>query len=406
MKSKKHAETTRRAQTEDSAPRQKSGGRQFSWLLSILALSLLAVLPARATGNTNFVYIRQADFNLTPIGYIPNALGDLNHDGKLDLIHEAGTNQIVVQMGLGNGQFGSPTYYTASSLPGFIQVADMNHDGYLDVVVANLNDSSVSVFLNNGDGTLQAARTTPVGMVPTDMAVTDYNKDGNPDIILTGYRLANGPLDGYVVTLPGSGNGYFGTATSFTPSSRTAYTGTRGLAVGDLNGDGYPDFVVANPGGGHCIMSFINNKNGTFTPTVEMQASGLPGRLALADFNQDGKLDIAIVTAGDTMYGNTGNGNNVEVVMGNGDGTFGTLTSLPSLSYDLMDGGVIYSLDSAGDSMVSPGVNILATDLNGDGNPDLAACAQITSSGANYIGVLKGAANGTFTPAAQLGADS
>ena len=116
-----------------------------------------------------------------------------------------------------------------------VAVADVNGDGIPDIVVADQGDSSVSVFLGNGDGTFAAPETFAVGQYPEAVVVADLNGDGKPDIIVPD----EGP--GTVSVLLGNGDGTFHPR----PPSPWAQQ-PRSVAVADLNGDGKPDIIVGN----------------------------------------------------------------------------------------------------------------------------------------------------------------
>jgi hypothetical protein len=124
-----------------------------------------------------------------------------------------------------------------------VAVGDFNGDGALDVAVANESypNGTVSVFLGNGDGTFQAARDFPTGIGWSwSVAVSDFNGDGILDLALTsgaGYPAAADTVS----VLLGRGDGTF-----LAPASYNAGVDTRSVAVGDFNGDGWPDLAVAN----------------------------------------------------------------------------------------------------------------------------------------------------------------
>jgi hypothetical protein len=375
------------------------------------ALLALAVLfcPAVRAGNPNLLFTQLPDFNDTAASTFQTVLADLNGDGRPDLIRSipasgGGAGSVGVQLGLGSGSFAAGAYYPAGALPGPQVVADFNNDGKLDVVVANLgsaDNGSLSVLPGNGNGTLQGQIVINLGIVVRRLVVTDYNKDGKADIVAIGYPSGSIPLETRSVTLPGNGDGTFGTPATYANSARTGFPDTRDVVVGDFNGDTWPDFVVSNPVG-YAIAVFFNNQDGTFTRRErEMQIPGNVASLATADFNGDGKLDLAVVTASDTTYGNTGAGNNVAVVDGNGDGTFGTLrTDLGPL--DFVNDARIYSAGPAGDTFVRPGTRLLTHDMDGDGELDLLLLAEPSQGLYNILSILRGAGDGTFSPGAQL----
>ncbi len=172
------------------------------------------------------------------------ATGDLNGDGKLDLVianFDAG--KISVLLGQGDGGFASPVDYPVGKQPAFVLMADVNGDGKLDVVVCNEADGTLSVLLGNGDGTLQNATTYKTVPDPVYIVVGDFNGDGKPDLAVAG------TASNTVAVLLNDGTGNFSKAIPYNIGRAP-----KSLAVADFDGDGILDLASANADGTVSIM--------------------------------------------------------------------------------------------------------------------------------------------------------
>jgi hypothetical protein len=144
---------------------------------------------------------------------------------------------VSVLLGDGHGGFGVPTSYPAGTEPDSVAVGDFNHDGNLDLAVANDYSSNVSVLLGDGHGGFGAPISYPAGVNPQSVVVGDFNRDGNLDL-----AVANISFDTHAVSvLLGDGHGGFAAPTSYPVGSAPV-----SVAVGDFNRDGAPDLAVAN----------------------------------------------------------------------------------------------------------------------------------------------------------------
>ena len=127
--------------------------------------------------------------------------------------------------------FASPSGYYTASQPQSVAIGDLNADGRLDVVTGNYGSNTVSVLLGNGDGTLRSHVQFGTGSAPTSVAIADLNSDARPDL-----AVAN---SSGVSVLLGHGDGTFEPMTNFG-------TDANSVAVGDFNADGRPDLVAAS----------------------------------------------------------------------------------------------------------------------------------------------------------------
>jgi hypothetical protein len=119
------------------------------------------------------------------------AIGDLNGDGKPDLVVANSSSQTVsVLLGNGDGTFGAKADYGTGIGPMFVAIQDLDGDGKLDLAVANDSSNTVSVLLGNGNGSFRAKTDYGTENNPSSVAIGDFNGDGRPDIVV-GNALSN-----------------------------------------------------------------------------------------------------------------------------------------------------------------------------------------------------------------------
>ena len=272
---------------------------------------------------------------------------------------------------LSAGYFQNGPSYAVGNVPQAEVLGDFNGDGKLDVAVANSWDSTVSVLLGTGDGGFLPKVDVPTGYVPLAIARGDFDGDGRMDLVSLN-------LDDSVSVLLGDGAGGFTSrkdtpfdaAISFRPPQGPGGpAGLGAIAVADFNGDGKADVAIAGIGGGARLAILLGNGDGTFGTAPALAGSdSVMADLAAGDFNHDGKKDLAITT-------NTG----VGVLLGNGDGTFGP------------------EVDIAAGYCAS---SVVVADFNGDGKQDLAvssfASGDFSGHSNSVVTVLLGTGDGGF----------
>jgi FG-GAP-like repeat len=156
-------------------------------------------------------------------------------------------------------------------LPGSIAVADFNHDGKLDLAVANENSDNLSILLGTGVGTFEAAVNYPAGSSPASVAVGDFNRDGKLDLVVAD---AGSSIGTTISVLPGNGDGTYQTAVGYPAGAEPI-----SVAVADFNSDGKLDLVVADFGvdSGNTVSLLLGNGDGSFQmPTAYTVGTG-PG---------------------------------------------------------------------------------------------------------------------------------
>lgn len=311
------------------------------------------------------------------------ALGDLDHDGAADVVTAQGifASTVTVLRNQGDGSYGAPARY-ATPLPSLdVAVGDFNGDGWLDVVAsntgANYEGSSVSLFLNQGNGTLSPRRVFSVGagsfVGPVGLAVDDFDGDGRLDVVVARYGLnGNGST---VALLRGDGAGNLAA-----PAIYAAAGGPYKVAAGDMNGDGRPDVVVANLN--QKVTVLLNNGAGGFAPAISYNVLPLAGgdffpAVELADVDHDGDLDVFYSSTRTWIDSDTGV---IALFHNAGNGALTGPQTIPMLWF------------TAGPA------DLAAADLNGDGWVDVLGAHYDGRAGDGWEVAMNDGAGG-FLPA-------
>jgi hypothetical protein len=203
------------------------------------------------------------------------------------------------------GQFKPPVYYSAPGLPEAIVVADFDGDSNLDLAVADFGDGRVRTLLGKGDGSFRKGPSFSINPYsPVGLAVGDFDGNHTPDLAVVEYI---GPAAGKLGIFLGNGDGTFHASAQydvgFEPLS---------AAVADFNGDGRLDVAVTNEGvnGKGSVMVFFGKGDGTFEKPTIYNLSAYPYSIAAGDLNGDGRPDLAVAEyqAGVAVLLNKGGG--------------------------------------------------------------------------------------------------
>jgi hypothetical protein len=355
----------------------------------------LVVADFNGDGRPDLAVLNSGDSNLTvllnlkdggfaqgqsiPVGSLPNLLtsGDFHGDGIPDLVtlgggisvagySAMGPGTVSLFRGLGNGRFLSDGSVPVPVSSGFLVTGDFNRDGHLDLAIASSFPSQLIVLLGRGDGSFEPPLVEPLTGTVSSLVAGDFNGDGILDLAIG----SSSGSSGTVTILRGRGDGTFDAQP---PISLGGNGFGPVLTTADFNGDGRPDLAAVTGSGSLTVL--LQQPDGSFTtvsnPLVPVTTG--PFSVVAADFNGDGKPDLAVTTIGfsSSPYAPS---STVTVLLGQGDGHFVPQTVLP--------------VPNTG--------QLLVGDFNGDGKPDLALAGYSTKDHTQVLSLLLGEGNGDF----------
>ncbi|MFN0051355.1 MAG: FG-GAP-like repeat-containing protein, partial [Planctomycetales bacterium] len=335
--------------------------------------SLLSILPGRPDGtfgaaqqlavanNNNALGLAVGDFNLdgktdlftsskaqtaeaflaAPPGLADVATGDLDGDGRLDLVAvNTGFDRVKLQLGQGSSAFARQDDLFVGASPVALQLADLDGDHRLDIVTANRVGQSITWLKNAGNGSFTRTDLA-LPARPERVAVADLNGDDKPDLVTIS-------TIGRSLTVLPSGPGGFGAAMTLDLGFAAG-----DVALADLTGDGELDAVLSDPAGKRLLV-LPGLGDGSFGAARTIALPDGPGRLAVSDLNADHKLDV-VMTFSDS--------DKVGILFGRGDARFSTVQTI-----------------SVGHTPSA----LHVADVNGDNRPDL----LVTNAGDSTLSVI------------------
>lgn len=243
------------------------------------------------------IYLRPS----SPAGSLPSsaATGDFNGDGKTDwVVANAGDNSLGLYLGNGDGTSQLPvTLPLLGQSPLSVAEGELNGDHFLDLVVSEADSNSIGIFFGNGGGTFQPEVQIALPVQPMYVALADVNHDGHLDLLVATFD-PSGVINTFFAVMLNDGSGHFA-APIYAPNP-TPVDEVYGfsIAFGDVNGDGNTDVLVSGVVPlGTTLQLFFGKGDGTFTPGPAIWGSnGNPvfesdlGLAVIADLNGDGPL--------------------------------------------------------------------------------------------------------------------
>ena len=347
-----------------------------------------SLVTAINDGKGNFTYVPVTNLQIEGFQYVETATLDIDNNGTQDLLL-ATTAGLYEALSNGDGTFQTPVLVPLGGIPAcatnYAAVGDLNGDGKQDVVLAfggcefgDFTNAGYFTLLNQGDGTFTPSFTA-YGNAPYGLSFADFNNDGNLDLL---------ELDsnGLVTVIPGVGDGTFSlqNAVNIFGGSITS------VLSGDFNGDGNQDVVAMGSVGSGFGAALLQGKGDlTFPDFTPIAYEFFPYGGVAADFNGDGKLDIALEGYTDDNYEYNGG---IGLLVNLGAGNFSTPVLLPT----------IYSNEGTAQAFGTP---IVLGDFNSDGAPDFMAISWYTSGifyNAGQVGLTLTTSNATVSQGASV----
>ena len=296
---------------------------------------------------------------------------DFNKDSHLDL---ATQNGLVMSASIptnnGDATFKPVVEYPVSNVPVALTAADFDGDGNIDFATIDRNDDNVNVYISNGDGTFAPSLSYPApgGDGPSALGVSDFDGDGSIDLATANQDTTS--FNPTICILLNNGNGTFGPCASYSIGYGEIPSTPSMMKAADFDNDGRLDLAVLTTSYyEQSVIVFLNTGKGQFpqTPSVYHIVGYLPTSITAADFDGDAYADLVVAT---NDYGD-GSNNVVNILINNRDGTF---PSSDAYSFNLQPSAVA------------------AADFDGDGHIDVA----LANGYDNSVTIMMTTGNGVF----------
>ncbi len=325
---------------------------------------------------------------------------DLDGDTDYDLaVACVAADSVSILMNNGDGTFQAPVNYYATDSPQAVAAGDLDGDTDPDLVVPVTMSNKVLVFKNNGNGTFQAPSEYGVSWVPRAVYVADLDGDLDQDLAVT---AENGTND-YIAVLRNNGNGTFQGAAYYTVGN-----GPTSVVAVDLDGDDDNDLAIVNSISSD-VSVLMNYGDGTFQSAAHYSVySGLQG-IAATDLDGDTDIDLAVAGPGIAILVNEGNGTFIEIRYPSVESATSLVTTDldDDFDYDIaaaVEGtdDVLILINDGGGAFESAGKycvgdqpqSIFSADFDDDSDNDLVIANRYTTN----VSILKNNGDGTFPP--------
>lgn len=314
-------------------------------------------------GNEDGVFSSQETFS---VGDAPNdvRLLDIDNDTILDVITlNKNSKNISVHLGEGDGTFSFDANYSVNGTPNKFDIADLNNDMIVDIAIAISSSSTIEVLFGQSDGSFGELTDILVGNIATwDIELADFNNDGNIDAVVTHY------FENYGISIfYGNGTGSLEFSTILPAGMYSIYA-----ECTDLNNDGYIDLLITN---GLYVSVHMGTTDGGFGEEIIIGEGNNTFGLTTQDLNSDGFLDLLI--ANQNFNNPLGN---IEILLGNEENVFETNLQFDAeeQTHDIITG--LFNNDSLYDvAVVNPYSNSISVFLQENNSVDSTNSTNIQS---------------------------